>query len=63
VPFADNLLTIARFDYVILLLVVADMVLKPLPGNTWELTGMAILLVIGMAFTLLPGIKRQPATT
>lgn len=62
VPFADNLLTIARFDYVILLLVVADMVLKPLPGNTWELTGMAILLVIGMAFTLLPGIKRQPAT-
>ncbi|MDA3912761.1 hypothetical protein [Oleiagrimonas sp.] len=60
VPLAENLLTIARFDYVILLLVVADMVLKPLPGNTWELATMDALLVIGMAFTLIPGMRRPP---
>ncbi|MGA7296470.1 MAG: DUF2269 family protein [Rhodanobacteraceae bacterium] len=59
VPFADNLLTIVRFDYVILTLVVADMVLKPMSGNWVELSGMAVLLVIGMAFTLVPGMKQQ----
>ncbi len=60
-PHADKLLMIARFDYVMLLLVVAVMVLKPAPGDVWELSVLAALLVVGTAFTLVPGMKRQPA--
>lgn len=60
-PFADNLLTIVRFDYVILTLVVADMVLKPTPGDVWELAAMVALLVIGAVFTLLRGMGQRPA--
>ena len=61
-PYADKLLMIARFDYVMLLLVVAVMVLNPAPDNVWELSVLAALLVIGTAVTLVPGMKSQPAT-
>ena len=61
VPFAENLLTIAHFDYVVLALVVADMVLKPAVGNVWELAAMAALLVIGALMTLSKAMLRQPA--
>ncbi len=61
VPFADNLLMIVRFDYVILALVVADMVLKPTSGDAWELAAMAALLVVGAASTLVRRMGRQPA--
>lgn len=61
-PYADRLLMIARFDYVMLLLVVAVMVLKPGPGNLLELSVLAALLVIGTALTLVPGMKAQPVS-
>ncbi len=61
VPFAANLLTIAHFDYVVLALVVADMVLKPTFGDVWELTAMAAILVIGALTTLSKATLRQAA--
>ncbi len=63
VPFAENLLMIARFDYVVLVLVVADMVLKPTYSDVWELATMAAVLVIGALMTLSRVLLRQPATT
>lgn len=35
IPFAENLIMIARFDYVMLALVVVDMGLKPSYGDVW----------------------------
>ncbi len=61
VPFAENLLTIARLDYVVLALVVADMILKPTSGDLWELGAMAAILLIGALITLPKAIRRQPA--
>ncbi len=61
VPLAENLLTIARFDYVVLALVVADMVLKPAVGNVWELATMALILVVGAFVTLSGAMRRQLA--
>ena len=42
-----RILRVARFDYTVMLIVVADMVLKPTSGDTGILAAMVVLLVIG----------------
>lgn len=48
-----DLMTLARFDHLILLLVVASMVLKPSPSDVGMLVGMGTILVLGFAVTTL----------
>jgi hypothetical protein len=50
---ALRLLALARIDLVVLLLVIADMVLKPTADDVGILAAMAIVLVGGVAFTLM----------
>lgn len=56
-----DLLTIARFDYVVLLLVVLVMVLKPAASDTGLLGGVAVVAVIGAMVTLVKGMRSQRA--
>ncbi|HEY8594403.1 MAG TPA: hypothetical protein VIL84_04085 [Devosiaceae bacterium] len=58
---ADNLMMIARFDYVMLALVVVDMVVKPGVNDVGLLTAMAVILVAGGYLTLGSAIRKQPA--
>jgi uncharacterized membrane protein len=44
-----GMMKIARFDYSVMLVVVADMVLKPTSADTVVLTAMAVVLLIGAA--------------
>lgn len=44
-----RMMKIARFDYSVMLVVVADMVLKPASSDTVVLTAMAVVLLIGAA--------------
>ena len=56
-----EILTIAKFDAVLLFTVVADMVLKPEP-NDWELlTVMAIVLLAAAGYWLTPMFRRHAA--
>jgi hypothetical protein len=57
---ANELISIARFDYVMLGLVVAVMVLKPAVGDTLILATMGGVLVLGAAVTL-GRVIRRPA--
>ena len=55
-----EILTIAKFDSVLLFVVIADMVLKP-EGNDWAvLVVMAIVLLVAAAVWLTP-VFRKPA--
>jgi uncharacterized membrane protein len=47
-----KLIVMARLDYVVLFLVIADMVLKPTGDDVGLLIGMAVILVAGIAFIL-----------
>jgi uncharacterized membrane protein len=49
---ARRVLTLARVDYVVLLIVVADMVIKPTGDDVAVLVVMALLLVAGFAYVL-----------
>jgi uncharacterized membrane protein len=48
------MLRVARFDYSVMLIVVADMVLKPTASDTATLTAMALVLLAGTAFAFAP---------
>ena len=61
-PAADTLLKIARFDYVMLALVIVDMVVKPSPGNVWLLAAMGVVLVVGAFLALGSALRAQPVT-
>ena len=54
-----RILRVARFDYTVMLIVVADMVLKPTSGDTGILAAMVVLLVIGAVAAFAPA--RQTA--
>lgn len=56
-----TLVTIARFDYVMLFLVVADMVYKPSLSDVWVLVAMAVVLVAG-AIWVFSSVSRQQVT-
>ena len=47
-----KLLTLARIDYIVLLLVVLDMVVKPTGDDVGLLVVMAAILVAGVAYVL-----------
>ncbi|MCU4653262.1 DUF2269 family protein [Roseibacterium sp. SDUM158016] len=56
---ADNLVTIARFDYVVLFLVVAVMVLKPAATDIAVLGAMAAAAAIGARLTIVKGLRGE----
>jgi uncharacterized membrane protein len=45
-----KLIVMARIDYVVLFLVIADMVIKPIGDDVGVLIGMAVILVAGIAY-------------
>ena len=47
-----KLIVMARLDYVVLFLVIADMVVKPTGDDAGVLIGMAVILVAGIAYIL-----------
>jgi uncharacterized membrane protein len=47
-----KLLTLARIDYIVLFLVIADMVLKPTGDDAGLLAAMAAILVVGTAYVV-----------
>jgi uncharacterized membrane protein len=55
-----QILSIAQFDFVMLFIVVADMVLKPAPANYVTLVIMAAALIVG-AVLFLGRLRRMPA--
>lgn len=57
-----ELMTLVRFDYLILLLVVAAMTLKPSGSDTSILLGMGAILAIGAAVTIMRVLQRRPAS-
>lgn len=56
-----DILTIARFDLVLLFTVIADMVLKPTPADWPVLSIMALVLVAAALMWLSPVWSRKPA--
>jgi len=54
-----ELLTLAKFDYVMLFMVVADMVFKPTPADWGVLAAMAVIIVAAAIAFIMP-VVRQP---
>jgi uncharacterized membrane protein len=59
--YGNKLLTVAKFDYVMLFTVIADMVLKPAWSDVWILGIMAVVLIVGAGVFLVPALGRKPA--
>jgi uncharacterized membrane protein len=59
--YGGKMLQIAKFDYVMLFTVIADMVLKPQWSDVVLLVVMAVLLVVGAVLFLLPGLRPAAA--
>ncbi|MBZ9737512.1 MULTISPECIES: hypothetical protein [unclassified Mesorhizobium] len=53
----QRMMRVARFDYAVMLVVVADMVLKPTPRDVGILAGMALVVAIG-AILAFAGARR-----
>lgn len=56
-----RLLTIGKFDYTVMLMVIVDMVLKPGWTDFAVLAGMAVIVALGAAVFLGPVLVRTPA--
>lgn len=54
-----KLLAIAKFDYTVMLLVIADMVLKPVWTDFVALAVFAVVIVAGLVVFLLPALRRD----
>lgn len=52
VALGHRVLQTAKFDYTVMTVVIADMVLKPGYGDTWVLVGMAVLVIAGAVLFL-----------
>ena len=61
VAISREILTIAKFDMVLLFTVIADMVLKPQVGDWALLVVMAVVLIAAAAVWLTPVFRRAPA--
>ncbi|HVY50541.1 MAG TPA: DUF2269 family protein [Devosia sp.] len=59
--YGAKLLQVAKFDYVMLFTVIADMVLKPAWSDVWVLAVMAVVLVAGAVLFLMPALTAKPA--
>lgn len=57
----QRLLSVSKFDFVMLFTTVADMVLKPEWSSYWLLGIMAVVLVVGAGLFLVPALGRRPA--
>ena len=55
-----RILRVARFDYTVMLIVVADMVLKPTSGDTGILAAMVLVLVVGAVAAFAPARQTAP---
>ena len=55
-----RILKVARFDYSVMLIVVADMVLKPTSGDTGILAAMAVVLMLGVVAAFGPSREASP---
>ena len=58
-----RLLTISKFDYTVMLMVIVDMVLKPGSGDVAVLAIMGAAVIAGAAFFLGPLLGRTPAAS
>lgn len=58
----QRMMRAARFDYAVMLVIIADMVLKPAIHDTGILTGMALVLVAGAALAFGGGRQMVPRT-
>ncbi|HVW93463.1 MAG TPA: DUF2269 family protein [Devosia sp.] len=58
VAISREILTLAKFDLVLLFVVVCDMVLKPAPSDYFTLAVMALVLVVAAALWVLPALRR-----
>ena len=58
VAISREILTLAKFDLVLLFVVVSDMVLKPGMSDYGILIAMAVVLVVGAALWVLPALRR-----
>jgi len=58
---AGRMMQVAKFDYVMLFTVIADMVLKPQWSDVVLLVIMAVVLAAGFAVFLLPALQQKPA--
>ena len=56
-----RLMTISKFDYVVMLMVIVDMVMKPGVGDVVLLGGMAAAAIAGAVVFLGPIVARTPA--
>ena len=56
-----KLLQVAKFDYTMLFMVVADMVLKPSWTDFVSLGFIVLVLAAGVFFFLLNGLRSEPA--
>ena len=61
VAHGGKLMQVAKFDYVMLFTVIADMVLKPAWSDIVLLIVMAVVLAAGAALFLLPALRQKPA--
>jgi uncharacterized membrane protein len=60
--YGGKMLQIAKFDYVMLFTVIADMVLKPQWSDLVTIGIMAVVLAVGAVLFLLPGLRPAAAT-
>lgn len=55
-----RLLSVAKFDYTVMLLIVADMVLKPVWSDLVVIAAFAVVLVASFVTFLLPVLRSEP---
>lgn len=54
-----QILTIAKFDALLLFVIVSDMVIKPEASNVAVLAAMALVLIVGAVFWLTPAFQKR----
>lgn len=59
---STRLLTVVKFDYTVMFVVVADMVLKPAWSDIAVIAAFAVILIAGAAIFLVPALSMKPAT-
>ena len=57
----QKLMNIVKFDYTVMLIIIADMVLKPGWGDLAMLGGFGLIVAAGAVLFLVPALKATPA--
>lgn len=58
-----KLLSIAKFDYTVMVIIVADMVLKPVWTDLLTIGVFAAIIAVGLVVFLLPALRAEPEAT